>query len=158
MKRTESVLELLQILVFGAAWHQHALSARNIPTFRVLFWWPCLELKLFYFLVKSAAWSPVCQIEIIGLSNRAPSNGVSIVILIYSTLFMFFLLVASKLYIKLRTAFVGYICVYSLPSGMRAFLSETGADRCNGVRISKEACAEEDHYYVWSNPKREQKH
>lgn len=74
------------MLSYGAAWHQCALSARNIPTFRVLFWWPCLELKLFYFLIKSAAWLPVCQIETIGLSNRAPSNGVSIVILIYSTL------------------------------------------------------------------------
>lgn len=97
MKETKSVLVLLQILLYGAAWHQCALSARKTPTFRVLFWWPCLELKLFYFSIKSAAWLPVCQIETIGLSNRAPSNGVSIAILIYSTLYLcpFYLLLVN---------------------------------------------------------------
>lgn len=71
---------------------------------------------------------------------------------------MFFLRVAGKLDIKFRTAFVGYICVYSFPSGTTAFLSETGAIHCNGIWISKEACGEEDHYYLLSNTKREQKH
>lgn len=34
---------------------------------------------------------------------------------------MLFLLLASKLYVKLGTAFVGYICVYSFLPGTTAF-------------------------------------
>lgn len=159
MKQSEPILELLQILLYGAARHQCALSARKTPTFRVLFWWLCLEMKLFYFSIKSAAWLPICQIETIGLSNRAPSNGVCIVILIYSTLYLcsFYLLLVNFMSSSGLPFLDIFVFILShLVLVLQLFLfSETGAVHCNGVWISKEVCAEEDHYYVLSNPKRE---